>query len=56
MPSLHSFAYSPEPYRASTLWDPSLGADVGDYGGDSGDLQLDAFGEYTATLGGNEVG
>ncbi|CEN59366.1 hypothetical protein ASPCAL01817 [Aspergillus calidoustus] len=41
-PSLHSSAYSSEPYRAVTQWDPSLDADAGDYGG-GGDLQLDAF-------------
>jgi hypothetical protein len=55
MPSLHSFAYSPEPYRTATQWDTSLDADVGDYGG-AGDLQLDDFGEYTAFSDGNETG
>jgi hypothetical protein len=55
MSSLHSFAYSPEPYHASTQWDHSLGADVGDYGG-AGDLQLDEFGEYTALPDSKELG
>ncbi|KAJ0425170.1 Sec63 Brl domain-containing protein [Aspergillus carlsbadensis] len=43
-PSLHSFAYSLEPYRVATQWDPSLDGGIRDYGGDGdGDLQLDAF-------------